>query len=80
MRYARAGRQDRAASLITETTLAAAAADCETAYRMVTYWVVAGDECEALSWLRKAIYLGNENYPWFATNPVWAPLQENHEY
>ncbi len=29
---------------------------------------------EALHWLRRAIYLGNENYPWFSINPAWRKL------
>jgi len=29
--------------------------------------------------LRKAIYLGNENYPWFSSNPAWAKLTENED-
>jgi len=79
MCYARAGQTDRAAALITDELLDAAAADAETAYRLATYWVVIGDANEALAWLRRVIYLGNENYPWFATNPAWNSLRENRE-
>ena len=39
------------------------------AYRLATYFAVEGDSSEALHWLRRAIYLGNENYPWFQKNP-----------
>jgi len=35
---------------------------------------------EALCWLRSAIYLGNENYPWFAQNPAWQKLQGNEDF
>ncbi len=34
-----------------------------------------GMSSEALHWLRRAIYLGNENYPWFVKNPAWSRLQ-----
>ena len=44
------------------------------AYRLATYFAVEGDESEALHWLRRAIYLGNENYPWFSKNPAWNRL------
>jgi serine/threonine-protein kinase len=75
--YAQAGESQRAASLIVEDTLQAAEADSEMAYRLATYFALEGDESEALHWLRRAIYLGNENYPWFSHNPAWAKL-ENH--
>jgi serine/threonine-protein kinase len=73
--YAQAGDRQKAATLIVEDTLSAAEADAEMAYRLATYFAVDGDESEALHWLRRAIYLGNENYPWFAKNPAWARLQ-----
>ena len=63
MCYAMMGDRDRAASLIEEGSMAAAEADSEMAYRLATYFAVDGDESEALHWLRRAIYLGNENYP-----------------
>jgi serine/threonine-protein kinase len=66
MCYVQVGERDRAASLIEEDSMAAAEADSEMAYRLATYFAVDGDESEALHWLRRAIYLGNENYPWFA--------------
>ena len=59
---------------ILEETLSAAEADSEMAYRLATYFAVEGDESEALHWLRRAIYLGNENYPWFSKNPAWRGL------
>ena len=80
MCYLAVGDKDRAASLITDETLAAAEAECEMAYRLATYFAVSGDAHEALFWLRRAIYLGNENYPWFATNPAWEGLKGNDEF
>ena len=71
MCYVQAGERAQAAALIKEDTLAAAEADSEMAYRLATYFAVEGDESEALHWLRRAIYLGNENYPWFQKNPAW---------
>ena len=47
------------------------------AYRLATYFAVEGDSSEALHWLRRAIYLGNENYPWFQKNPAWNNLRTN---
>jgi serine/threonine-protein kinase len=78
--YAQLGEHRKAATLIVEETLSAAEADAEMAYRLATYFAVDGDESEALHWLRRTIYLGNENYPWFAKNPSWAKLQQQDDF
>ena len=80
MCYVQAGERERAASMIEENSLSAAEADSEMAYRLATYFAVEGDESEALHWLRRAIYLGNENYPWFAKNPAWNRLREHGDF
>ena len=38
------------------------------------------DISEALHWLRRAIYLGNENYPWFSKNPAWQRLHGHADF
>jgi serine/threonine-protein kinase len=78
--YVQAGARDRAAALLKDETLAAAEADSEMAYRLATYFAVEGDSSEALHWLRRAIYLGNENYPWFQKNPAWNNLRTNADF
>ena len=78
--YVQAGDRARAAALLTDDTLAAAEADSEMAYRLATYFAVEGDSTEALHWLRRAIYLGNENYPWFQKNPAWNNLRANADF
>jgi eukaryotic-like serine/threonine-protein kinase len=80
MCYAQVGERTRAASLIDEDSMAAAEADSEMAYRLATYFAVEGDSSEALHWLRRAIYLGNENYPWFQKNPAWNNLRTNADF
>lgn len=80
MCYVQVGERERATSLITEDSLSAAEADSEMAYRLATYFAVEGDESEALHWLRRAIYLGNENYPWFAKNPAWNRLHGHTDF
>ena len=75
--YAQAGERERGARLIGQETLAAAEADDEMAYRLATYFAAAGEPGEALRWLRRAIYMGNENFPWFSRNPAWAALRGN---
>jgi serine/threonine-protein kinase len=78
--YVQAGDRDRGAKLLQDETLAAAEADSEMAYRLATYFAVEGDSSEALHWLRRAIYLGNENYPWFQKNPAWNRLRTNADF
>ncbi len=78
--YVQAGARDRAAALLRDETLAAAEADSEMAYRLATYFAAEGDSSEALHWLRRAIYLGNENYPWFQKNPAWNNLRTNADF
>jgi eukaryotic-like serine/threonine-protein kinase len=78
--YVQAGQRERAAALLEDDTLAAAEADSEMAYRLATYFAVEGDSSEALHWLRRAVYLGNENYPWFQKNPAWNNLRTNADF
>jgi serine/threonine protein kinase/Flp pilus assembly protein TadD len=78
--YVQVGERERAAALLKDETLAAAEADSEMAYRLATYFAVEGDSSEALHWLRRAIYLGNENYPWFQKNPAWNNLRTNSDF
>ncbi len=78
--YVQSGHRERGAALLKDDTLAAAEADSEMAYRLATYFAVDGDSSEALHWLRRAIYLGNENYPWFQKNPAWNNLRTNADF
>jgi len=78
--YVQAGKREQAAALLKDDTLAAAEADSEMAYRLATYFAVEGDASEALHWLRRAIYLGNENFPWFQINPAWNKLRTNADF
>ena len=80
MCYVQLGDRATASGFILEETLAAAEADGEMAYRLATYFAVDGDESEALHWLRRAIYLGNENYPWFSKNPAWRRLSGHADF
>jgi serine/threonine-protein kinase len=78
--YVQLGDRQKAATFIIDETLSAAEADSEMAYRLATYFAVDGDESEALHWLRRAIYLGNENYPWFSKNPAWKRLSGHADF
>jgi serine/threonine protein kinase/Tfp pilus assembly protein PilF len=78
--YVQLGDRKKAATFIVDETLSAAEADSEMAYRLATYFALDGDESEALHWLRRAIYLGNENYPWFSKNPAWRNLSGHGDF
>jgi len=78
--YVQANARERGVALLKDDTLDAAEADSEMAYRLATYFAVDGDSSEALHWLRRAIYLGNENYPWFQKNPAWNNLRTNADF
>jgi len=80
MCYVATGDRARAAALLKDETMAAAEADSEMAYRLASYFAAEGDASEALHWLRRAIYLGNENYPWFQKNPAWNNLRTNADF
>ena len=62
---------------MNEETLTTASADCEMAYRVATFYAVSQNETEALHWLRRSIYLGNHNAPWFLVNPHWEGVRDN---
>jgi serine/threonine-protein kinase len=79
MCYLASDQRKEAEAMITEDMLSFADADGEMAYRLATYFALDGDATEALYWLRKAIYLGNENYPWFSSNPAWSKLAANED-
>ncbi|MFQ3582301.1 MAG: protein kinase [Chloracidobacterium sp.] len=70
------GLPDRARSLINDAVREIANADGDAAYWLATLYAALGDDADALHWLRRAIALGNENYPWFISNPDWAHLRE----
>lgn len=80
MCYVKNGQPEKASELITDELLSISATDCEMAFRLATYCVVEGNNSEALHWLRKATYLGYENYPWISENPAWQPLHDNEDF
>jgi serine/threonine-protein kinase len=80
MCYVRNEQPEKASELITDELLTIASTDCEMAFRLASYFVVESNYIEALHWLRKAIYLGYENYPWIAENPTWQPLHDNEDF
>jgi serine/threonine protein kinase/Tfp pilus assembly protein PilF len=78
--YQALGQQERAFELIDERVLASARADQDIAYWLGSLYAASGKADEALEWLNLAISMGNENYPWFAVNPMWEPIKDDPRY
>jgi serine/threonine-protein kinase len=75
--YAARGERERALSLISDQVIATGFADQDVAYRLATLNAIVGDTDQAFEWLDRAISMGNENYPWFISDPHWAALRDD---
>ncbi len=80
MVYVARGERDRADDLIGHDVIDAACADFDIAYWLASLYTLEGDRDEALTWLTRAIELGNENLPWFERDPNWDSLRDDEEY
>ena len=60
------GEHERARALITDRVRETATADHDIAFWLASFYGMEGMADEAIEWVRKAIQLGNENYPLFA--------------
>lgn len=74
------GHPEKALAIINDAVRDTASADGDAAYWLATVYAALKRESEALQWLRKAITLGNENYPWFCNNPDWKDFQDNPKF
>ena len=63
------GEHERARSLITDHVKQIAAADHDVALWLASLYAMENMRDEAVEWIKRAIQLGNENYPLFADNP-----------
>ena len=43
-------------------------------------YAMLGDKKQALAWLRRAVALGNHNYPWFQRDKNWDKLRGDAEF
>jgi serine/threonine-protein kinase len=55
-------------------------ADGDRAYWIGSIHALLGDKADALSWLRRAVDLGNHNYSWFARDKNWDKLRGDPDY
>ncbi|HXG66890.1 MAG TPA: protein kinase [Blastocatellia bacterium] len=78
--YLAQGERERAFGLVDERVIETATADHDVAYWLATLYAMDNRADEAIEWLRRAIAMGNENYPWFAANPNWESLREDPRF
>jgi serine/threonine-protein kinase len=60
------GEHERARALITDRVREIAAADHDIAFWLASFYGMEGMADDAVEWVRRAVKLGNENYPLFA--------------
>jgi serine/threonine protein kinase/tetratricopeptide (TPR) repeat protein len=78
--YHARGEKDRAMHLVDHDVVDAACADHDIAYWLASLYAIDGDRGEALTWLERAVELGNENFPWFERDPNWDLLRDDPAY
>lgn len=74
------GRHTEASEQLTKKVRQAAAADHDVSNWLAGAYLLQGKQVEALNWLETAIRLGNENYPWFESDPNWADLRDDPRF
>jgi eukaryotic-like serine/threonine-protein kinase len=74
------GERSPALAELNEGALASASANHDVTYWLATAYAVLGERDEAFKWLDRAITLGNENRPWFESDPNWEPLREDARF
>jgi serine/threonine protein kinase/tetratricopeptide (TPR) repeat protein len=74
------GRHEEARAQLTDRVKRVADADHDTPYWLASAYALEGLTDEAFEWLEHAIDAGNENRPWFETNPAWADLREDERF
>jgi eukaryotic-like serine/threonine-protein kinase len=74
------GKREEALEQLSDKVQDVAAADHDIAYWLGSAYALLGEERDALHWFEAASKLGNENYPWFKSDPNWTLLKENPRY
>lgn len=74
------GEHEAARAQLTDRVKEVALLDHDYAYFLASAYAMEGEHEEAFEWLKKAISLGNENLPWFESNPVWQPLRGDERF
>ncbi|HEX8773540.1 MAG TPA: protein kinase [Pyrinomonadaceae bacterium] len=74
------GRHEEALAQLTERVHEIAEADHDVPYWLASAYAMEGMADEAFEWLERAINLGNENKPWFESNPIWETLRSDPRF
>jgi serine/threonine-protein kinase len=74
------GEHAAARAQLTDRVKELARLDHDVPYWLASAYAAAGEADEAFKWLRKAIALGNENLPWFRSNPAWQSLRTDERF
>ncbi|MFN2529949.1 MAG: protein kinase [Pyrinomonadaceae bacterium] len=74
------GQHTKANEQLTHKVRQVAEADYDIAYWLASAYLLQGRQVEALRWLETAISLGNENYPWFESDPNWTDIHNDPRF
>ena len=74
------GEHEAARRELSERVLEIADADHDIAYWTGSAYALEGEREEALTWLERAIDLGNENRAWFESDPNWESLRDDERF
>ena len=74
------GQHTKANEQLTPKVRQVAEADYDISNWLASAYLLQGRQVEALRWLETAINLGNENYPWFESDPNWADMHEDPRF
>jgi serine/threonine-protein kinase len=74
------GQHTRANEQLTHKVRQVAEADYDISYWLASAYLLQGRQVEALRWLETAIGLGNENVPWFESDPNWTDMHQDTRF
>ncbi|HEX8352101.1 MAG TPA: tetratricopeptide repeat protein [Pyrinomonadaceae bacterium] len=78
--HAHKGEHAAAHRELTDGALRVARANHDVAYWVASAYALLGERDLAFEWLATAIKVGNENKPWFESDPNWEPLREDPRF
>jgi len=74
------GQHTKANEQLTHKVRLVAEADYDISYWLASAYLLQGRQVEALRWLETAIGLGNENVPWFESDPNWTDMHSDPRF
>jgi serine/threonine-protein kinase len=74
------GEHEAARAELSEEVNRNAAVDPDIAYAVGAVYALEGEADEAFEWLERAIALGNENKPWFESDPNLASIRDDARF